>query len=298
MATLRDPSNISPVVDGEVLVSFADDPKVGKDGSFNDDWYTLGILNDGSQVALNRTIEKNKTSGWGFGVVAVDTRPGELTATAETLEDNYATRRIAWPSRSEGVTPSKRVDGGTILYHDEVVARPFVAMVQRQQDGKMKITASRERAIATMENIGFGQEVTGREVSFDFQSGQNKDVFDELILEGVQAERKLGEDIIRFIEDAAGAASANVRLIFPANVSGGTWSLTVGDKPAISNLAHDVTASTLKGEIEKLDGVTNVTVTGSVSAGLVVKLTGASRVTADGSGLTGGDSTDIVVNPL
>lgn len=197
--TFRNPENIQPVVDGEVLVSFAEDPKIGADGTFGDDWYTLGILNDGSRVELSRTIEKNKTSGWGYGVVAVDTRPGELTATAETLEDNEATRAIAWPTRKPG--DGARIEGAQILYHDEKVARPFVALVEKMQDGTTRIRASRERAIATMEDIGFGQEVSGRQVTFDFQTGRNKDAFDELVLAEGAAEQ-YNEAIIRFATEA------------------------------------------------------------------------------------------------
>ena len=200
--TFRNPENIQPVVDGEVLVSFAEDPKIGADGTFGDDWYTLGILNDGSRVELNRTIDKNKTSGWGYGVVAVDTRPGELTATAETLEDNEATRAIAWPTRKPG--DGARIEGAQILYHDEKVARPFVALVEKMQDGTTRIRASRERAIATMEDIGFGQEVSGRQVSFDFQTGRNKDAFDELVLTDGAAET-YSESIIRFDTGADGS---------------------------------------------------------------------------------------------
>ena len=197
--TFRNPENIQPIVDGEVLVSFAEDPKIGADGTFGKDWYTLGILNDGSRVELNRTIDKNKINGWGYGVVAVDTRPGELTATAETLEENEATRAIAWPTRKDG--EGKRVEGAQILYHDEKVARPFVAMVEKMQDGTTRIRASRERAIATMEDIGFGQEVSGRQVSFDFQTGRNKDAFDELVLTDGAADQYT-EEIIRFDESA------------------------------------------------------------------------------------------------
>lgn len=197
--TFRNPENIQPIVDGEVLVSFAEDPKIGADGTFGKDWYTLGILNDGSRVELNRTIDKNKINGWGYGVVAVDTRPGELTATAETLEENEATRAIAWPTRKDG--DGKRIDGAQILYHDEKVARPFVAMVEKMQDGTTRIRASRERAIATMEDIGFGQEVSGRQVTFDFQTGRNKDAFDELVLSEGAADQYT-EEIIRFDEGA------------------------------------------------------------------------------------------------
>lgn len=206
MAFQRNPENVQPVVDGEVLVSFADDPKIGFDGTFNDDWETLGILNDGSRVELNRVVDKNKTSGWGYGVVAVDTRPGELTATAETLEDNEAVQRIAWPHRQAG--EGAVVDGeASILYHDEEVAQPFVAMVEKQQTGRLRIRASRLPAIATMEDIGYGQEVTGRTVTFDFQTGRNKDAFDELVLNDAKVAAAEKDSLIRFGEAANGGTA-------------------------------------------------------------------------------------------
>ena len=70
-------------------------------------------------------------------------------------------------------------------------------MVEKMQDGTTRIRASRERAIATMEDIGFGQEVSGRQVSFDFQTGRNKDAFDELVLTDGAADQYT-EEIIRF----------------------------------------------------------------------------------------------------
>lgn len=291
----RDPKNITPVVDGEVLVSFADDPKISATGEFDSSWLTLGILNDGSRVALNRVIEKNKASGWGFGVVAVETKPGELTMSAETLEDNEAVRRIAWPKRFQG--EGKVIDGAEILYHSEDVAMPYVASVETMQNGKKRIRATRERAIVTMEDIGFGQEVTGREVSIDVQVGANKDAFDELFIEdsGKVVENK--DQIKRFVEQLEKVGSLHVKIVLPSSVSGGTWSITPNGKSAIQNLEHNISASQLKAKLSEVDGVSNVSVTGTAAKGFIVKLTGVDSLTANGASLTGGDSTTIKVEP-
>jgi len=145
--TERNPLNVQPVVDGQVLVSFAEDPKIGLDGHFGDAWATVGILNDGSKLELKKAIEKNKTSGWGFGVIAVSTKPGELTAACEVLENNETVQKIAWPTATK--------DG--ILFNDGVVAKCHVAFVETLQDGTIEIKATRHKALATMEDLGRGE---------------------------------------------------------------------------------------------------------------------------------------------
>lgn len=205
--TFRNPQNVVHATDGEVLVSWADDPKIGFDGTFSDDWETIGILNDGSRVEFNRVVERNKVNGWGFGVVDTSAKPGDLTASAETLEDNETVQKIAFPhtATDEGVT----IDGDAkILYHDNEVARVFVAMVETMSNGKTRIRASRYRAVASMEDMGFGQEASGRSVSFDFETGTNKDAFDEIVI-GSAEKAAANDQIIRFAEavDSAGSSA-------------------------------------------------------------------------------------------
>ncbi|MEJ6013816.1 hypothetical protein WG936_08205 [Corynebacterium sp. H127] len=295
MKYTRDPKNVQPVVDGEVLVSFEKDPKIGLDGHFGDEWATLGILNKGSKVALNRTIEKNKINGWGYGVVATSTSPGDLTAEAEVLENNEMTERIAWPSRAkdDGIT----IDGeASILYHDEVVAQPHVAMVEKRQDGKMKIRATRYPAIATMEDLGFQEEPEGKTVAFDFESGVNKDAFDEIVV-GYDNSKNLSDKIVRFASSANAGSTDSPNptptaktVTFPDGVTGGNWDLTINGT-AVNDLAFDATASIVQEAITTA-GITGVAVSGAPGA---YSIAGATSVTADGSGLTGGASTTITV---
>ena len=101
---VRNPDNILPLTDMQVFASFADDPKIGKDGVFPAEWDSIGVLNDGTEMELNRTIDKNKIKGIGFGVVAVTTKAGELTGSCESLEFNETLEKIAWPE----TTPAPR----------------------------------------------------------------------------------------------------------------------------------------------------------------------------------------------
>lgn len=297
MATLRNPGNAIPVIDGQVLVSFADDPKIGKDGTFGPDWYTVGILKEGSKVEIQKAIEKNKAKGWGFGVIAVSTKPGDLTASCETLEENEATRRIQWPTAKDHV-----------LYHDGIVARCHVAMVSVRADGSTNIKATRYKAYATMEDVGFQEEVDGRKIDFDFIPGANKDVFDEWDLKTSQS-APTNAQLIRFVDatqndpnNQPGGAkpptpAANTvakKVTLPNGVTGGTWSLSVGSQK-LTGLAFDITADDLKTKVAALSGLSDVSVTGDNKAGYIVKATGADSISADGSGLTGGASTDIQI---
>lgn len=177
MSQQRNPANVQPVVDGQVLVSFAKDAKIGLDGHFGDGWETVGILLDGSTIGLNRVIEKNKTLGWGYGVVAVATKPGDLTGSCEVIEDNETVQKIAWATKKDGV-----------MFHDSVVAQPYVAYVEEMQNGKKRIRASRHPAMATMEDLGIGESPEGKTIDFEFIPGPQKDVFDEIILDAVEGD--------------------------------------------------------------------------------------------------------------
>lgn len=173
-------SNVRALIEGQVLVSFDKNPKINlKTGEFDDSWFTVGILSEDGRIEINRTIDKNKVNGWGYGTVAVTAKPGELTATCDVLEDNDIVDRIKWEHKK-----SQQVDGAKaeILYHDAEIARPFVAFVEKFEDGKVRITASRYKSYATIENLGFGSEIEATQISFDFITGPNKDAFDRSIV--------------------------------------------------------------------------------------------------------------------
>lgn len=168
----RNPEKVQPVIDGQVFVNFNDEPsKISLDGVFEDDWETVGILEDGAKNELNRTIEKTKTQGWGFGVIAVSAKPGELTGSVSALERNATIDRIQWFSKKDGVE-----------FHDGEIAQGYVAYVHERQDGSREIRASRHKAFLTIEDIGEQEEVFGRTISIDFMPGKDKDVFDTMEL--------------------------------------------------------------------------------------------------------------------
>lgn len=197
---VRNPDNILPLTDMQVFASFADDPKIGKDGVFPAEWDSIGVLNDGTEMELNRTIDKNKIKGIGFGVVAVTTKAGELTGSCESLEFNATLEKIAWPETF--------MDGDVkIRRHSSTPARCHVAFVEEKQNGDFLIRATRVKAIATMENLNVSEDPTGKKVDFDFQSDKDKFVFDEYLVKRDGLEKVVDPRQIRFVD--AGVAKAD-----------------------------------------------------------------------------------------
>lgn len=197
---VRNPDNILPLTDMQVFASFADDPKIGKDGVFPAEWDSIGVLNDGTEMELNRTIDKNKIKGIGFGVVAVTTKAGELTGSCESLEFNETLEKIAWPETF--------MDGDVkIRRHSSTPARCHVAFVEEKQNGDFLIRATRVKAIATMENLNVSEDPTGKKVDFDFQSDKDKFVFDEYLVKRDELEKVVDHRQIRFVD--AGVAKAD-----------------------------------------------------------------------------------------
>lgn len=291
-ATLRDPENVQPCVDGQVLVSFADNPKISLNGEFGEEWETVGLLADGSKVELTRAIDKNKTKGWGYGVVAVSTKPGELTGKASVIERNATVDKIAWP---DTVTPEEGEANGVVLLHSEKVALCHVAMIGTTQDGKQKITVTRHKAIATIANLSFGEDPEGKDIEFDFQTGKLKDAFDEITID---APKVAAGDVkpIRFVtslEEEEEEESQAKTVTLPSGVSGGKFTLSI-DSQKSAAIDHDATASAVQLILRKVKGGEEASVTGSKGGPYTVKgVTG--ELTADGTSLTGGDSQDITV---
>lgn len=294
-ATLRDPENVQPYVDGQVLVSFADDPKIALNGEFGKDWETVGILADGSKVELTRAIDKNKTKGWGYGVIAVSTKPGELTGKASVLERNKTVDKIAWP---DTVVPEEGEDNGVVRRHSGKVALCHVAMIGTTQNGKQKITVTRYKAIATISNLSFGEDPEGKDIEFDFQTGKLKDAFDEITIDEPKA---AAGDMkpIRFVksleeadEDATDEAQSKT-VTLPSGVSGGTFTLSIdGQKSA--DIAQNSNGTAVQLILRKVKGGEKASVTGRAGGPFTVKGVKGS-LTADGTSLTGGDNNTVTV---
>lgn len=171
MAVKFDTENVQPLADQMVLVSLNEDAKIGKGGLFGDEWYTVGILSGGSDVAIQRAVDEETVEGKGRGVVARRSNAGDLTGTYEVLEENEVTRYIAFPD-------AVVVDGTRIEKHTSKVAMLMTAFVEERQNGTVAIRTTRIPASHRMETIGRNETPAGKQVSVGFRTDGQKGVFE------------------------------------------------------------------------------------------------------------------------
>lgn len=261
----RNPQNVKTITDAVVYISYADDPKVSKNGVLDHTWMTLGILKDDQEIDLNRAMEIQETKGLGMGTVAVTGKPGSVILKVLVLEENEAVQSVLWPDRTKGSTPSKRIDGAEILLHSAVLARPFVAVEYEFNDGSRRILASRTRTAAKGENLSKGQEASGTEIEINVLPDTFKAVFEKL--DFVPDAKQEIIDLERFTNTLPQAKKL-VKL--PAGATGGTWNLRINYNET-KDLAHDANADKVKEALREIAGGEEATVSGSATAGFTVE---------------------------
>lgn len=261
----RNPQNVKTITDAVVYISYADDPKVSKNGVLDHTWMTLGILKDDQEIDLNRAMEIQETKGLGMGTVAVTGKPGSVVLKVLVLEENDAVNSVLWPDRTKGSTPSKRIDGAEILLHSAVLARPFVAVEYEFNDGSHRILASRTRTAAKGENLSKGQEASGTEIEINVLPDTFKAVFEKL--DFVPDEKQEIIDLERF---TATLPQAKKLVKLPAGATGGTWNLRINYNET-KDLAHDANADKVKEALREIAGGEEATVSGSATAGFTVE---------------------------
>nr|DAT19529.1 MAG TPA: major tail protein [Caudoviricetes sp.] len=261
----RNPQNVKTITDAVVYISYADDPKVSKNGVLDHTWMTLGILKDDQEIDLNRAMEIQETKGLGMGTVAVTGKPGSVVLKVLVLEENDAVNSVLWPDRTKGSTPSKRIDGAEILLHSAVLARPFVAVEYEFNDGSHRILASRTRTAAKGENLSKGQEASGTEIEINVLPDTFKAVFEKL--DFVPDEKQEIIDLERFTNTLPQAKKL-VKL--PAGATGGARDLRINYNET-KDLAHDANADKVKDALREIAGGEEATVSGSATAGFTVE---------------------------
>lgn len=261
----RNPQNVKTITDAVVYISYADDPKISKNGVLDHTWMTLGILKDDQEIDLNRAMEIQETKGLGMGTVAVTGKPGSVVLKVLVLEENEAVQSVLWPDRTKGSTPSKRIDGAEILLHSAVLARPFVAVEYEFNDGSHRILASRTRTAAKGENLSKGQEASGTEIEINVLPDTFKAVFEKL--DFVPDEKQEIIDLERFTNTLPQAKKL-VKL--PTAATGGTWNLRINYNET-KDLAHDANADKVKEALRGIAGGEEATVSGSATTGFTVE---------------------------
>lgn len=282
--------------DLSVYASLDDDPKIGYDGVLDNTWGLVGLLEDEASLGLKRSVDKEKIKAHKLGVVAVVTKPGELTGEFKIIGNNKLLDYIAFPDRSAD---------GRILKHTKKVARLHIAYVGVRSNGDLFIRATRHKAYATIEDYNMNEKLEGVTVQLDFVTGADGDAFDEYIITNYKDQGDDGagnDELLRFVEPEKvvkeEVKKVTKSLKFPAGVKGGTFTITVDDQTTTA-LKFNATTKQIDEALEALSSVKRAAVNGNIADGLELQLglplDGAGVVSANGGSLTGAASTTITV---
>lgn len=173
MAVKYNVSDVLPLSDQEVLVSLDEDAKIGDNGLFGPEWFTVGILVDDSELAISRAIDEETINGKGRGVLARRYKPGDVTGSYEVLSRNAMTDYIAFPDAV--VKNNVRLER-----HTGKVAKLKTAFVDIREDGVIDVRVSRIPASHRIETLGRNETPAGASVSVGFSPDEDKVVFEKV----------------------------------------------------------------------------------------------------------------------
>lgn len=174
MAVKYDSNDVLPLNDQEVLVSFDPDAKIGDNGLFGPEWFTVGILVDDSELQISRGIDEETINGKGRGVLARRYKPGDITGQYEVLSDNEITNYIAFPD-------AVVVDNVRLERHTSKVAMLMTAYVNVREDGVIEVRVTRIPATHRIETLGRNETPAGKTVTVGFRPDGDKVVFEQVL---------------------------------------------------------------------------------------------------------------------
>lgn len=174
MAVKYDSNDILPLNDQEVLVSLDPDAKIGDNGLFGPEWFTVGILVDDSELQISRGIDEETINGKGRGVLARRYKPGDITGQYEVLSDNEITNYIMFPD-------APVVDNVRLERHTSKVARLMTAYVNVREDGVIEVRTTRIPATHRIETLGRNETPAGKTVTVGFRPDGDKVVFEQVL---------------------------------------------------------------------------------------------------------------------
>lgn len=131
--------NINIWKDAEVWYNPDDAAQVNADGTFDETWLHVGLLNDGSSIGHERDADRNEIKSWGGKLQLTDQKFNKDTRSFTSIEDNETTFMLMWPNSTYVPT------GSTVLKvpHDAV---GVVALKTVNQKGETLIDVTRRQA--------------------------------------------------------------------------------------------------------------------------------------------------------
>lgn len=169
-------NNINIWKDAEVWFSLDEDAQVNSDGTFDEAWLNVGLLNDGSSIGHERDADRNEVNSWGGKLQLTDQKFNKDTRTFEAIEDNETTFGLMWPDSTYAET------GATTLKvpYDAV---GVVALKTVNQKGKTLIDITRRPAHVYPSSMAKNDEgASTTEFTVDVLADDDNSLYDRLTL--------------------------------------------------------------------------------------------------------------------
>lgn len=96
--TRRNAENVVFWDDAELFFSTNPDAVVSPDGTFNEDWASIGYLNEGGDLGQERDTERVEAKGFGGRLLKTKQKFTKDTLTFVAAEDNETTHSLLWPN--------------------------------------------------------------------------------------------------------------------------------------------------------------------------------------------------------
>lgn len=168
--------NIRIWKDAEVWISTDEAAVVAADGTFDETWSHVGLLNGGSEIGQEFDTDRVEVPSWGGKIRLTDQNFKKDTRSFTALEDNATTFALIWPN-------SDYVASGSTVLRAPNDASVVVAFKTTDQKGRVVIDVTRDTANVYPSGTAKADEgASTTEFTVDVRPDDTDSLYDRLTL--------------------------------------------------------------------------------------------------------------------
>lgn len=173
--------NVNIWKDAEVWVADLDTAKVEADGTFGEDWVSVGVLAEGSSIGQSPETDRTEVKAFGGTLITTDQKFSKDVRTFTSLEDNDTTFALIWPN-------SYKSASGSYILKKPQDALKVVAFKTVNQNGKTVVEVTRQKANvypSSMDKADDGASTV--EFSVEVRADENDTLYERHTFDGTAA---------------------------------------------------------------------------------------------------------------
>lgn len=173
----RNAQNVVFWDDAEIFFSSDSEAVVNPDGTFGDDWASIGYLNEGGDLGQERDTERIEAKGFGGRLLKTKQKFTKDTLTFVAAEDNETIHSLLWPN-------SAYIEDGSGVLRVPRDAEGIIARKLVDDSGRVIIDVS--RAPASIYPNSLGQSDSGhqtREFTAEVRPDDLGGLYDRLVIQ-------------------------------------------------------------------------------------------------------------------